>query len=217
MLTLRSSYALAGAALLVACSGTAIGNTIPDDGTGSEPGGKKVVSSSPVPSATGTATPTPSATATAATPPTSMPTTPPSNPPPPAQCNVVTNDAAVIGAQMVASVAPASTGGAISNGKYHLTDITVYTGLGGSVGSLPLSIAETIHIHGSAVDVIANANGKDTRTSSVITIAGDVATFSQTCPNPTSPSIAHYSVVGTSLVMFMVNDAGQTVMYTYSP
>ena len=118
---------------------------------------------------------------------------------------------------MIAADAPAPVGGAIVDGKYHLTNISVFTGALGSSGPLALSIQETIVIHGSSVDVVDDVNGKTTRLTETFTHAGSAVSFAATCPSAVMGKNAQYSAVGTTFTIFLVNGAGQTATYTYSP
>jgi hypothetical protein len=198
---------IAGLFLLVACGGSS--STLPEpSGSGVGTGNDDEAASSPPPVAS------PAPPASSATTPPVPPTTPPT---PAAGCNQIDNDANAVGAQMVASAAPAPIGGAITDGTYHLTDVSLYTGVGGNSGPLALSIKQTISIHGDSVDVAEEANGKVTRLTEVITLAGSSVSMARTCPSAMQGGSGTYSVKGNAFVLFLVNDVKQTVSYTYSP
>jgi len=127
------------------------------------------------------------------------------------------NDATVVVAKQVASSAPSPTGGTVTNGTYHLVDLTVYTGPGGAVGALPLAIKQTIAIHGGTADAISEVSGKSEDVTSTFAAAGTTITTAQTCPSAGSPQTGTFSATPTSVVFLLVNGAGQTVGYTYAP
>jgi hypothetical protein len=131
-------------------------------------------------------------------------------------CGNVTNVAAAIGATMVATSAPAATGGAISDGTYHLVNLVVFTGAGGSSGPLALSVKQTIVIHGSTADAVTDANGTIEQATASIAPAGTAVTYTPTCPKPDVALSGGFSATASSLVLYLVNDAGQTVSYTYA-
>jgi hypothetical protein len=131
-------------------------------------------------------------------------------------CNVLVNGAAVVTANQVATEAPAPAGGAVANGTYHLVDLTLYTGAGGAVGPLPLSLKQTIAIHGSTADAISEVSGKSADVSSTFVVAGTSVSLAQSCPSAKPAETATFTASATSFVLFLVNDAGQTVGYTYS-
>ena len=206
------------ATAMIACSGTVTSPSDGDGGLGSAQG----ATDPPASTGTGTGPARPPAPPAPTTPPakpapTGTGTTPVTPPPPPGACNAVVNDAASIGAAMIASDAPAPVGGAIVDGKYHLTDVSLFTGVGGSQGPLAVSIQETINIHGSTADVVDDVNGKTTRLTETFTLAGNAASFAATCPSGVMGKNVRYSAVGTTLTLFIVNGAGQTAVYTYSP
>jgi hypothetical protein len=119
---------------------------------------------------------------------------------------------------MVAATAPAPTGGTIVDGKYHLTNITLYTGPNGSAGPLSLSIKQTVNVKQGTVDVVEETNGKaPTRLTMTMTTTGSSVAMSRTCPSAMPGQSGTYSIKGNEYVWFLVNDVGQTVSYTYSP
>lgn len=208
MLTSRSSIALlVGALSLVACTSetsTTTPSTEPSGtgtGTGTETGNTET---------SGDTTTTPPTTPPTTTPPTTTPPT--SN-----SCNVIVNDADVVGASMVAADAPAPTGGAITAGTYHLKKISVFTGVGGAAGPLQLAIKQTFAIQGNSADVIQDANGTETRLTSSLTTTGTAVSFARTCPSPEPGKTGSYSAKPGSLVLFLQNDVNQTVSYEYAP
>lgn len=127
------------------------------------------------------------------------------------------NDAAPITGKQVAAYAPLPTGGAVTNGTYHLVDLTLYTGPGGAAGPLPLSIKQTIAIQGASANAISEVSGKSEDATSTFVTFGSNVTLGRTCPGMDPPQTATFSATPTSLVMFIENGAGQTVGYTYEP
>lgn len=212
MLSFRISWALA-ALVLAGCGGTSIGTVPGDDGTGSRG-----------PSGSGVPSDTPQLTSPPSVPPNKpaspsdddgTPTTPPTKPP---TCTAVVNDAtAIAGVSKIAAAAPTPTGGAIVDGKYHLTSAALYTGVGGDTGIVPITIKQTFVLHGTSADLSEDANGVSLWGTFSFLTAGDTATFGQTCPSTEPPTIARYSATPASLVLFLPNDAGQIVAYTYEP
>jgi hypothetical protein len=214
-LLLASAVALAS--IVVACGGSTA--DVPGSGTPAETPTTTTPTDPPpgTPATTPPSTPTSTPTATPKPTPPSVPTTPPSTPPAnPAACNALVNSAGLVVAMQIAANAPAPIGGAIANGTYHLDDVTLYTGPGGATGALPLSIKQTIAINGSTADAIADFNGKTVSATATFVASGTSVTSTGTCPSAGSPEIATYSATATSVVMYKVNDVGQTVGYTYT-
>lgn len=213
------SCSLALSLVVVACGGS----TVDPPGSGALPG-TAATSTAPTsppdappnsrapstPPAAPTASPTPAPTTT----PTSMPTV---TPPQPGACNALVNVAPQVTAMQVAAEPPPATGGVVSDGTYHLADLTIYTGAGGPSGALPLQLKQTIAIHGTSADAITEVSGKSQAQSTTFVTAGTSVTTAGTCPNVDPPQAGEYSATASSLVLFLVNDQGKTVRYTYLP
>jgi len=164
------------------------------------------------PAGTGTAAAPPAVTPPAAgTPPATPPATPPT-----ATCNPIANDGPIVGASMVAANAPAPTGGALVNGHWHLHDIVVYTGPGGSSGPLALSIAQTVDLHGNVADIAQVANGKTDQMTETMTTSGTTVSYARVCPATGEPQKdGQFSATPTSMILYLPNDVGQIVAFTY--
>jgi hypothetical protein len=211
------SSSLALSALILSLVVVGCGGSTADPPSGTTPAATTAASATPPPAApTSPATTTTPPNVPPGTPP-STPPSPPSNPPvPPGTCNMLVNGAAVVTAKQVASDAPAPLGGAVANGTYHLVDLTVYTGAAGAAGPLPLSVKQTIAIHGATADAISEVSGKSVAVSSTFVVAGTSASLAQTCPSSANPAeAATFTASATSFVLFLVNGAGQTAGYTY--
>lgn len=114
---------------------------------------------------------------------------------------------------MVAAEPPVATGGAIADGTYRLVEATLYTHVGGPAGPLPATLKATIAISGTTANVAQDtAKSSDRLTATVVTSGANV-TFTQTCPKGDT-NTATYSG-GTDLTLFLPNDKGQVVAYTY--
>ncbi len=136
-------------------------------------------------------------------------------------CEAMTNDATPITAvDMIASAAPAPTGGTIQDGTYHLTGLTLFVGTTGTAGQIPLTLAGTARVQGNVVDQALDGTGFDgkaisERTRETIATTGTSVTYTMTCPASKTRS-GTYSATSTSMTLFLVNDLGQTVGYTYT-
>jgi len=214
------SCSLALSLVLVACGGS----TVDPPGSGTLPGTAATSTGNtsspteppgnPAAPSTPTASPTGSPTAAPTTTPTSMPTV---TPPQPTACNALVNVAPAVSAMQVATEPPPATGGAVTDGTYHLSDLTIYTGAGGHAGALPLQLRQTIAIHGTTADAVTEVNGKSQAQSTTFVTSGTTATTGGTCPTVEPPQTGEFSATATSLVLFLVNDQGDTVRYTYVP
>ena len=71
-------------------------------------------------------------------------------------CTAIANSGADVLAHTVGSAPPTATGGAIVDGTYRLSDLSVYTGSGVS-SPLPLTIRSTLVVHGATVDIVQDA------------------------------------------------------------
>ena len=128
-------------------------------------------------------------------------------------CSEIVNDAPEVVAHLVGTAPPVATGGTISDGTYHLTDLSAFTGPNGASGPLELKLRSTISVHGSTIDIVQDANGKHEWATETFVASSNAVTFTRTCPTAKSRT-ANFSA-GTSLVLFQQNDTGQTVTYTY--
>ena len=135
----------------------------------------------------------------------------------PTSCNTLVNDGTDVGIEMVATNAPAATGGTIADGKYHLTSVVLYSGPGGTAGPLPATIKSTVLVHGGFVDIIQSTGTKVDRLTQAISATGTVVTWTQTCPKGSKATSTGYSATPTSLTTFIPNDKGQLVGFTYGP
>ena len=119
---------------------------------------------------------------------------------------------------MVAGNAPTPTGGAIASGTYHLTSAVLYTGPGGTAGPLAATIKSTVQVQGSVANLVQDATNKATqRLTQSFQVNGTVATWTPTCPATGKSTTTAYSATPTSLTMYIPNDLGQLVGFTYGP
>jgi hypothetical protein len=143
----------------------------------------------------------------------------------PNACNTLVNDAtAITYVEIVASTAPTPTGGAMVDGTYHLTSITLYSP-NGKATKIPVSLKNTVNVHGNVVDQVFDGtktgpSGKTEtiaeRSTETFTTSGSTVTYTMTCPEAKSRTGA-YSVKGSTMTLFLKNDLGQDVLYTYAP
>ncbi|HSO31732.1 MAG TPA: hypothetical protein VLT33_04435 [Labilithrix sp.] len=199
--TFLSSLSLSLVALslsLAACGGAT--SSVPEDGT-----------ATPTPSG-GPSPSDPAPPSSPSSPPAPTPTTTPTTPPPTA-CHAVTADGAAIPITMVAADPPAPLGGTIVDGTYRLVDAKLYTHPGGSAGPLPITIKATIAISGTVANVAQDTSKSSERLTATVVTSGTSVTFTQTCPKGDT-NTATYSG-GTDLTLFLPNDQGQVVAYTY--
>lgn len=75
-------------------------------------------------------------------------------------CEVIENDGPDVTANMIPKARPAAAaGGVIPDGKYHVTKIEAYTGLGGDVGTSSFQRRETYVVKGNAVTGVQRTLG----------------------------------------------------------
>jgi hypothetical protein len=136
-------------------------------------------------------------------------------------CDAMPNDSAPITTvDMVATAAPAATGGAVQDGTYHLTALTLYVGPTGKSGAIPITLKGVMRIQTGVVDSALDGTNSEgdpiaERTRETFTTAGASVSYTMTCPTVKTRT-GTYSTSGSSLTLFLVNDIGQTVGYTYS-
>lgn len=187
---------------VAACGGTT--ETTGSAGTAPTP------DASTAPAPTSSATPTEVADAAPPPKPTPKPT-----PTPTSACNAIVDDGPVATAQRVAANAPTPTGGAIADGKYHLVDVTLYTGAGGTNGPLAITVTTTFELHGNTVQASASGpNGVARATASFATNANKI-TWNELCPVP-GGSTGTYSAGASELTIFMENDLDQIAGSKYA-
>lgn len=199
------SSGLASALLLLACGGntTSIPSG-PGDTSENRPGDEQRKSE---------------ATPTDPPPPVAAPI-PPAEPPP-SGCHALVNDGPLLsGIPMVASNAPTPTGGAVPNGTFHLKKIVYYAGPGGSTGTIPVSLKSTVSIAGTVLEQAVDGNDGnekiEARTIDSFVTSGTKVAVTQSCPGKDTHT-GTYSVSGGELTLFLVNEVGKTVGYTYAP
>ena len=148
------------------------------------------------------------------------PTTTQPTPTTPSACNTLTNDAEPLKSiAVVASDAPAPTGGSIPSGTFHLEGITLYAGKSGKATSIPITLQGTVKVSGSTVEQVLDGKRPDgtvvaERSTETFTTKGSEVTFTKTC-NETGTSTGTFSATSNELTLFLVNDVGQTVGYVY--
>jgi hypothetical protein len=196
------SSGLASATLLLACGGNT--TSIPS-GSENAPGDEEDRGTSNTPT----------------DPPPTVSLPPPPNQTTPTECHSLAADGPLLtGIEMVAESAPAPTGGVIPNGTYHLKKVVYYAGPGGGTGTIPVSIRATVSITGTLVKQSADGNDGTQkiakRTIETFVTSGTTVTSKQSCPG-TDAFTGSYSASGGALTLFLLNDVGKTVGYTYAP
>lgn len=136
-------------------------------------------------------------------------------------CSSLVNDGPMLTAiQMVATAPPAPTGGTIPQGKFHLQDITLYTGANGPSSTIPIALKGTVNVNGNVIEQVldgeANKKPLAERASMTFTTSGTTVTMSRTCPTLASTK-GSYSATASSMLLFLTNDTGQMVVYRYAP
>ena len=140
---------------------------------------------------------------------------------PPATCAPLTNDGPVLKTiQMVAAAPPAPTGGTIPQGKFHLQEVTLYTGANGPSSTIPITLQGTEMVKGNVIEQVldgeANQKSLNERASMTFVTSGTSLTLSRTCPTLGSTK-ATFSATATTMLLFLPNDAKQTAVYRYGP
>ncbi len=173
---------------------------------------------SPTPDASAASAPTSSSTSTEvdAAAPLPKPTpTPRPTPTPTSACNAIVDDGPVAKAQRVATEAPTPTGGAIADGKYHLVDISLFTGAGGASGPLAIAVTTTFEVQGNSVQASSSGpNGVKQATVSFATSANKII-WSELCP-VAGGSTGTYSAGAAGVTIFMKNDLNQIAGSKYA-
>lgn len=102
-------------------------------------------------------------------------------------CNTIVNTSGVVELVAVAAQAPAQTGGAITQGKYVLTEYTQYTGADGGVGPTGSTLKETLMISAATLDGVQAEGsveagiGADQRYTHAYTAAGNTLALAPSC------------------------------------
>ncbi len=141
--------------------------------------------------------------------------------PPSGTCEAMANaEAPITAIDMVASAAPPPTGGAIQDGTYRLSALTLYVGASGTAGAIPITLKGIARVQGSVVDnALEGTDGEgqpiSERTRETFTTTGPSVTYTMTCP-AVKTRTGTYSASSTSMTLYLVNDTGQTVGYTYT-
>lgn len=136
-------------------------------------------------------------------------------------CAPLTNDGPVLKTiQMIAAAPPTPTGGTIPQGKFHLQEVTLYTGANGPSGALPITLQGTVMVKGSVIEQVldgqANEKTLNERASMTFVTSGTTLTLSRTCPSVASTK-ATFSATASSMLLFLPNDAKQIAVYRYGP
>jgi hypothetical protein len=138
-------------------------------------------------------------------------------PPPSGGCNALANVGPIVGATQVAADAPPATGGVVTDGTYHLVELTIYTGPGGASGAVPIAVKQTVAIHGTSADAVTEVSGMSQAQSTTFVTSGTAVTTAGTCPTMGPPQTGEYTATATALVLYLVNGDGKTTRYTYVP
>ena len=223
--SLRASGLLSSSVVLMLAVAACGGSTVDPPGSGAVPNTAATTTASTSPPSTPSTPSSPAQPAEPSTPtgsqpgaPSGPPTNPPpTNPPPTANaCNALVNSGPVIAAVQIAADAPAPTGGTISDGTYRLTDLTLYTGVGGNVGPIAIQLRQTVDIHGAFADAVTESSGKSEAMSTTIVTSGTSVTNTETCPKAGTPDTAQYSATPTSIVFYQPSGSSGTAVSTYS-
>lgn len=133
-----------------------------------------------------------------------------------AACNTVANVAQTVQVQQLAQDPPQPQGGAIADGTYTLTDLSIYTGSGGPTGATG-SARITVQIAGGIIQVASDST-PTTQTVS-LTTSGTTFVATDTCPDT---KVTHGSFTATATTLLIVLDGGaddagkRTVVETYT-
>lgn len=170
-------------------------------GTTSEPGATAPVD--------GGAAPTPSASASGS----GTPNAPDAAAPTLDPCPDIVDDGPAAALRMVAESAPTAVGGTIASGKYHLVDVSVFTGPSGPSGALEATVTSTVRITGNTADAVIHGPEGESRMRLTLAPNANEVTYASTCGSSKTRS-GRYSA-GVALTLFLDNDVGQVVTYTY--
>lgn len=130
-------------------------------------------------------------------------------------CNTVQNGASSVTVQQVASASPAAAGGAIGDGTYYVTAVVVFTGDGGAAGPRGDTVKETVVVHGSAFQAVAESLGTVTRFNGTFAIDGGSITNTHTCPTTSVDTLTSFTASATSIEEWGPTQGG-TLSYTFT-
>ena len=144
-------------------------------------------------------------------------------------CNSVVNGAPTVSLAAVAQNPPAPTGGMIPNGTYYLTQMTQYTGPGGStVPTTVETIQQTIVISsssstGAALQLNATASAQNLtiagEMNGTITISGTTLTATMTCTTVATSGVGQaesYSIEGSQFLLYSGSTVPNVKIATYT-
>jgi hypothetical protein len=97
-----------------------------------------------------------------------------------ATCNALVDDGPPVTATAVSAVAPTPAGGAIGDGTYELTAMTLYTG---TAAAPPEGILSAVfEITGGVMQQVIKINGSEGRYTTTFTISGISISMVDSCP-----------------------------------
>lgn len=116
-------------------------------------------------------------------------------------CNALADDGPTVTPTAVASAGPSPAGGAITDGTYVLSTVTLYTGPGGSTIAPNGTFSGVIQISGSRMLQVGAINGAEQRYVSTFTTSGTSISTTDTCPTPKSATLS-FSATATGLRIY---------------
>jgi hypothetical protein len=134
-----------------------------------------------------------------------------------APCNTLLNDAAEVEVTQVAETMPAATGGRIADGRYHLSQVNLYTGPGGEAGPTGARQKETSLYTGTSLEVVVDLfQGDGEQHFSLGVTAGDEGSvsFAGVCPGPISFPFDRFTFTEPSTLALYYTAVQMELIYT---
>jgi hypothetical protein len=134
--------------------------------------------------------------------------------PPFAACNTLTQIATPVQPQQVAEALPAPTGGAIPDGTYVITAITVYTGVGGATGPITDPQALTSVNTGGVAQTVFTVTGQPDSNETYTYVAnGTGLTVAKTCRGTGATDFDAFSQTADGYIIY---NTSQQAAFTYT-
>lgn len=127
-------------------------------------------------------------------------------------CNTLVNEAPEATSSTVKGNAPKATGGTIADGKYFLTEFTLYDPSGSDSEPSLSGMKTTLSISGKVMSSIIDiGDGTDRTFSETFAVNGTKLDRTLTCPKSGPDLAAVYSVNGNTLTIYETDSSSGTV------
>jgi hypothetical protein len=125
-------------------------------------------------------------------------------------CNTLVSDAPSVTSTTSSAKVPTAAGGAIADGTYVLTSMTVYSAL-----PIPgMTLSSLLQITGTTIQQVATVNGEEKRFTTSFSPAGASLAMMDICPTPKSGNYT-FTATPTELRMYLSSPVGK-IEQTYA-